>query len=775
MHQGTEEKHAGPFNHDMDRDVESYPHFSCLSSAHSDISDGSYSSSLSPRAAQRDELCYFATDEKSNEQEGWSFRQSCLVDEEVPTTPTSSLKYKGATGNQTSGSIRWWEMPTTRPRWWEAIAGQSDNSGRSCRSSALSFQTPPPPRPLQAHRRLSRPGAYPIQGVDARPHRDGEEEKQEESSCVSSVSCGSAHELLLEATLVSDKSQRSTTREIVRAEPLRRLTARCVCSLITLLLFIAFFAAAGGMTWGLRQKEAEVMHATGRTMTVSPVTTASPDNATTAAASEPAAATVAPTAPMRLPTGDEFTVAAGLSGPPSHGLYPPTTNTSLPTIIVSVNGISRKDFVLDLLPGETKTSLADPNSPQSFAFQWLMEDPMLAMYNGDRILQRFALATLYFSANGENWVADDGTWLSYEDECSWYSDTLDGLLCSEGQYKILSINQLSINGSLPDEVWLLSSLVSLQLFGHDLPGKLPTRIGKMAHLESLNLGGNSLTGGIPAEISKAAQLTQLYLNDNRLTGPLQESIGHLRELEELVIHNNSMTSTIPGALGGLSSLRLAYLAMNSFTGTIPELSALTELRDLVLQSNFLSGTIPDLSSLEHLEYVFLGENNLTGSLSKQWSSLTSLKVLDLRKNSLSQSIPSEVGGLANLLILDLFGNSFSSTIPASLGQLSKAAKIMLENNLLVGTIPSSLGSLTNLQRLWLHDNALSGSVPRELCDLIQSNSLDLSVDCIKVTCDCGCDCKLSTPPEPIPEGDKVEKPATAWDSFVGWVQNVFNK
>jgi hypothetical protein len=469
--------------------------------------------------------------------------------------------------------------------------GQWETSGRSCRSSMWSFETPLPPPPLQPNRRLSRPGAYPVQGIDARPH--GEEEKQEESSCISSVSCRSADEFLLEATLVSDKSLRSTVREIVRAEPVRRFTARVVCSRLALLLVIAFFAAAGGMAWGLRQQGADVLAANDRTRTASPIM-----NATIHAASKPAAIATNATESMRSPSGGEFTVAAGFSSSLLNGLSPPTTNASSPTIIVPFNRQTSKDFVIGLLPDMTKASLLDPNSPQSYAFQWLMQDPRLAKYKVDQILQRLALATLYYSANGEHWEADDDTWLSFEDECSWYSDALDGFLCNEGQYKVLSMNQLPMNGTLPDEVWLLSSLVSVQLFKHHLVGTIPTLIGKMLPLESLllyqlslegtipsqiglpnlnslNLGGNSFTGGIPTEISKAGKLTQLYLNDNRLSGPLHESLGQLGELKELVLHNNSMTSTIPGSLGNLSSLRLAYLSMNSFTGTIPELSALS--------------------------------------------------------------------------------------------------------------------------------------------------------------------------------------------------------
>jgi len=49
-------------------------------------------------------------------------------------------------------------------------------------------------------------------------------------------------------------------------------------------------------------------------------------------------------------------------------------------------------------PDYTKTALLDPESPQSLAYDWLMNDPYLESYNSSnntirRLKQRFALAT----------------------------------------------------------------------------------------------------------------------------------------------------------------------------------------------------------------------------------------------------------------------------------------------------------------------------------------------------------------------------------------------
>ena len=47
--------------------------------------------------------------------------------------------------------------------------------------------------------------------------------------------------------------------------------------------------------------------------------------------------------------------------------------------------------------------LQDPTSPQSLAFHWIREDPHLSLYPKWRKIQRFALATLYYALDGDDW------------------------------------------------------------------------------------------------------------------------------------------------------------------------------------------------------------------------------------------------------------------------------------------------------------------------------------------------------------------------------------
>ena len=66
-------------------------------------------------------------------------------------------------------------------------------------------------------------------------------------------------------------------------------------------------------------------------------------------------------------------------------------------------------------------SLLDASSPQSAAARWLANNTNLENYSDAQKIQRYALATLYYSTNGDNWE-DKQNWTTDGDECEvWWS------------------------------------------------------------------------------------------------------------------------------------------------------------------------------------------------------------------------------------------------------------------------------------------------------------------------------------------------------------------
>lgn len=68
-----------------------------------------------------------------------------------------------------------------------------------------------------------------------------------------------------------------------------------------------------------------------------------------------------------------------------------------------------------------------------------------------------------------------------------------------------------LNGSIPSEVGLMTSLMSLQLSGNSFSGGVPSAIGLLSSLFYLDLSSNALRGRVPTEIGQAKVKSQFRL------------------------------------------------------------------------------------------------------------------------------------------------------------------------------------------------------------------------------------------------------------------------
>lgn len=117
--------------------------------------------------------------------------------------------------------------------------------------------------------------------------------------------------------------------------------------------------------------------------------------------------------------------------PPS--IAPSSMPSSMPSAAPTSDTFS---MLLDFLKGltvSTEDLFDSRNSPQYQAALWLADDDEYVQANGlnledPRLLQRYALASLYYSTGGDNWKlcgADspscgDTTWLTDPNECDWF-------------------------------------------------------------------------------------------------------------------------------------------------------------------------------------------------------------------------------------------------------------------------------------------------------------------------------------------------------------------
>jgi hypothetical protein len=85
---------------------------------------------------------------------------------------------------------------------------------------------------------------------------------------------------------------------------------------------------------------------------------------------------------------------------------------------------------------------------------------------------------------------------------------------------IIDISSNSLIGGIPDELFTLDGIFSLNLSWNKLSGNLPNKIGDMQSVESLDLSRNRFYGEIPQSLSNLSSLSYLDLSYNDLTGAI---------------------------------------------------------------------------------------------------------------------------------------------------------------------------------------------------------------------------------------------------------------
>ncbi|CAB9512108.1 Leucine Rich Repeat [Seminavis robusta] len=332
-----------------------------------------------------------------------------------------------------------------------------------------------------------------------------------------------------------------------------------------------------------------------------------------------------------------------------------------------------KDSLLAFFPEDTAEAIQrDPLSPQSLAFQWLLDDQD-SLSNGPA-RQRFALVVLYHATNGDSW--DNRThWLNHSiHECDWFSKPslalkdsalllYPGFLTefessastcnSDGLYQHLWLDQNNLVGSLPDELYMLTTLRSLSTGLNRLHGTIATLVGKLTKLQHLAIYNQQESGAIPSELGLLTRLRGLGLGKNDHTGMVPTEVWRLTNLETFVATENpGLKGTISTEIGHFSKLRWLLIGDMDLTGTIPtEVGRLTLLEWLVMNGNNLTGSIPsEFGALQDALNMDLSQNLLEGNLPSELGLLTSLTLLMASGNKISGSIPSEYGLLLSLTL-----------------------------------------------------------------------------------------------------------------------------
>ncbi|MYG80785.1 MAG: hypothetical protein F4187_02960 [Gemmatimonadetes bacterium] len=387
---------------------------------------------------------------------------------------------------------------------------------------------------------------------------------------------------------------------------------------------------------------------------------------------------------------------------------------TLPDSLGGLYALRHLDISGNELKGRLPRSLLDINlenlgyagtqlcAPQDRRFlQWLGR---IAVHEGSGITcplsQREILTLFYEATNGATWE-NNHNWLSDLSIGQWHGVHTD----NDGQVTGLALQSNGLQGSIPPELGLLSSLRTLYLGRNwSLSGPLPEEFFDLANLQVLDLYLVGLGGPLPAGFAKLTSLEVLDLTGAGLGGPFPAELTELPNLRSLDLSYNDLIGEIPPEIAKLTQLEALTIWRNELSGGIPaELGKLTELTFLNLRSSGLTGTIPAaIGDLTKLEVLWLSDNELTGPIPPTLSNMTSLKRIMLEGNDLSGPLP-DIGTLTELERLWVVNNpKLSGPLPASLVGLGKLSDLQAGGtDLCAPRDPELLAWLEGVESKWV--------------------------------------------------------------------------
>ncbi|CAB9503640.1 leucine Rich Repeat [Seminavis robusta] len=393
------------------------------------------------------------------------------------------------------------------------------------------------------------------------------------------------------------------------------------------------------------------------------------------------------------------------------------------------------------------------SSPQNRALHWILNDHPLEMDSSGNImdgslLQRFIVALFYFATTEEEpWLVCNPPQGGESDSCQY-----DSYPESTGIKPHLTTRWLTKNSEC---LWagLLcknGELVEIRLKANRLNGKIPTELVMLTSLEQIDFLKNKLHGSIPVGLYQLQNLERLALENNMLTGTLHLSFFK-SNIQRLSLQYNPISGTIPTEVGYFQGRNL-WIKRTQISGSIPsELFSLTKLRQLTLDGTKVFGSLPtEIGNMSNLIVLSWKDGLASGTIPSELGRLENLVELGLSNNpGLRGTIPEEAfTGLRNLSFVVLNSCNFSGTLSTNFGDLHRLNYLDIANNAFTGSIPVEMSTLSNLQHICVNGNQLTGDFPGSVCQSMVSKSREVVADCaldkatnvVAMPCECCTQC-----------------------------------
>ena len=197
------------------------------------------------------------------------------------------------------------------------------------------------------------------------------------------------------------------------------------------------------------------------------------------------------------------------------------------------------------------------------------------------------------------------------------------------------------------------NLSNVQLSNNQFIGTLPDQLFLTNSLVSISAVSNCFHGSIPSSICMNNRLKTLALDGLGCASSCRNII--LPGISSAYISNRQITGGIPSCLFSMPYLELLHISGNRISGTIPS-NTIISIKDLVLSHNFLTGTIPNAFQSNQWTNLDLSNNRLSGTLHSGFNATYLNSSLISSNNRLSGFIPFDIHKMINIDILE--GNIF---------------------------------------------------------------------------------------------------------------------
>mmetsp|Transcript_23946 Transcript_23946/g.33627 ORF Transcript_23946/g.33627 Transcript_23946/m.33627 type:complete len:517 (-) Transcript_23946:217-1767(-) len=288
--------------------------------------------------------------------------------------------------------------------------------------------------------------------------------------------------------------------------------------------------------------------------------------------------------------GDETDTDSPKDGSVGNETVPVSPDIDAPPEVIDVCGMSTRDYetsISDIVASMASSyGLSNFETAQFRSLQWIVhhDGAEICPDDAERVVQRYVMGVLYYELGGREWKncraegdggeCDSVRFLSDNHECEW-----SGVACEDGVITEIKQNANDLEGTLPDELYRLTSLKKLLLEGNNISGPITSGIQDLTSLEAIDLDNNQMSGNLPAELFGLETLQVIDLNDNEFYGELSAEISGLTNLVVLMLENNNFEGAIPSAsLADLENLVTLQLHGNNFEGNVDEICTIIPAR-----------------------------------------------------------------------------------------------------------------------------------------------------------------------------------------------------